>query len=318
MVLVHRSPPIATRVQPAAPQARVSVFTFGRVGVDTPTPAAAERLLSQPKRLAVLLYVLMSQRGGSLTRDQLISAFWPESDDVRASNALRQTLSFLRGCVGGDLITSVGTRGIAVSDAVECDAVSFDRLLDAGQKEDALLLYSGEFLPGFHLDGAPAFTEWLDARRRSYAQRAAKASWDLSADCEAREEFDGAAFWGKRALALSPFSESEVQRVLRLLTRVGDYAGALRAYHGLQRVLKAEFGAAPSAETSRLAAEAIGQLQASGGHAPALLGSRRAGIDRRFGERRTALVQWTGVERRVQPDRRQTERRSGEDRRAVR
>ncbi len=295
-----------------------TVYTLGRLGFAGPTGADSARLLSQPKRVAVLLYVLLSQRGGSMTRDQLIGTFWPESDSPRARNALRQSLSFLRTCLGDRAVVNVGTHGVAVADSVACDAVQFESLLDAGRREDALGLYSGELLPGFHGGGSSAFGDWLDAKRAHLTRRAAKASWDLSAECEQRGELSGAAFWGKRALALSPFSESEVQRLLRLLTRVGDFAGALRAYQGLRHSLATEFGSQPTAETTRIAADVRQRLEAEGQHVPALLGTRRSGVERRVAARRRGRGSWKGVERRVNADRRSGERRSGEDRRTMR
>lgn len=262
--------------------------------------------------------MLMSQRGGSTSRDQIIGTFWPESDSARARNALRQSLSFLRGCLGDDALVGVGSHGVAVADSVACDAVQFETLLDANRKEAALSLYGGELLPGFYSGGSIAFTEWLERRRHLLSQRAAKAAWDLSAECEASGDLPGAAFWGKRALALSPFSESEVQRLLRLLERTGDFAGAMRAFKGLQHALKTEFGTQPSSETAQLAAGIKQRLESEGLHMPALLGTRRSGVDRRVAERRRRRAHWAGVERRSTPDRRISARRSGLDRRAIR
>jgi DNA-binding SARP family transcriptional activator len=207
---------------------------------------------------------------------------------------------------------------VAVANSVACDALQFEALLDSNRKEEALGLYGGELLPGFHNGGSIAFTEWLERRRQHLSQRAAKAAWDLSAECEARGDLPGAAFWGKRALALSPFSESEVQRLLRLLERTGDFAGAMRAYHGLQQSLESEFGTKPSGETTQLAAGIKRRLASEGVHVPALLGTRRSGTDRRVANRRKNRAQWTGVERRSAPDRRAAARRSGLDRRAMR
>ncbi|MBA4073287.1 MAG: hypothetical protein C0497_15910 [Gemmatimonas sp.] len=294
-----------------------TVVTLGRLGFVGSREAQSARLLSQPKRVALLLYVLMSQRGGSMSRDQIIGTFWPESDSTRARNALRQSLSFLRSCLGDEAVCSIGSHGVAVAGSVGCDAVHFETLLDAQRKEEALDLYHGELLPGFH-GGGSTFTEWLDLRRQHLSQRAAKASWDLATEFEARGDLPGAAFWGKRALALSPFSESEVQRLLRILVRVSDFAGALRAFHGLQHALATEFGGQPSAETARLVADIKRQIEAEGLHVSSLLGTRRSGIDRRATSRRRGEANWTGKERRRVADRRTTERRSGLDRRELR
>ena len=301
------------QTQPAS--AKPATFiTLGRLGFVGPK-GAQSRLLRQPKRVALLLYVMMSQRGGSLSRDQIIGTFWPESDSSRARNALRQSLSFIRSCLGDGAVLSIGSHGVAVAESVECDAVQFEALLDAQRKEEALGLYRGELLPGFY-GGGSAFTEWVERRRHQLSQRAAKAAWDVSAEHEASGDLPGAAFWGKRALALSPFSESEVQRLLRLLERVGDLAGALRAYHGLQEALHSDFGVAPSAETARILASMRERLQVDAGRSSVDPSARRFVTDRRVSERRQQSLKWARRERRVTADRRGTERRTGRDRRA--
>lgn len=295
----------------------VTVVTLGRLGVEGAKGEGVTALLSQPKRLAVLLFVLISQRGGALSRDQVISLFWPESDSTRARNALRQTLSFIRACLGQEAIISVGAQGLTVASQLSCDAVQFESLLNTGRREEALQLYSGDLLPGFHVAGAGAFEEWIDHRRLHLRQRAVRAAWELSAECESHGDPAGAAFWGKRALALSPFSELEVQRLLRVLLRVGDYAGVLRAFEGLQRALHREFDVGPSDETAQLAATARDRLQSV--VAPEAIPSRarRSGVDRRVAQRRKSTGAWKGVERRKTLDRRVARRRSGFDRRAM-
>jgi DNA-binding SARP family transcriptional activator len=294
------------------------VITLGTLGVEGLDSDASSRLLSQPKRVAVLLYLLLSPRGSTVSRDRMLGVFWPESDASRARNALRQTLSFLRSCLGEDAVLGIGAHGLAIGNSIECDAVRFEELLDANRSEQALRLYRGELLTGFHLDESNEFGDWLDGRRKHLNQRAAKAAWDLSAASESAGDAEAAAFWGKRALALSPFSESEVQRLIRLLGRVGDYSGALRAFHGLQGALHTEFGARPAAETTRLAAEIREKLESEAIEAEALVSTRRAGADRRVNQRRVNTAKWTGKERRRSGERRKRQRRSGLDRRELR
>ena len=293
------------------------LVTLGTLAIERPDGSPVARLLDQPKRFAVLLYLLFSRRGGSVSRDRIVGVFWPDADTTRARNALRQTLSFIRGCLGEKAVVGVGAHGLSAGSSLDCDALRFEALLDAGRREEALELYGGEFLPGFHISGSALFAAWVDGRRLHLSQRAAKAAWDLSSEHEARGALQGAAFWGKRALALSPFSESEVQRLVQLLGRVGDYTEALRAFHGLRQSLQAEFGAVPSAETARLIAELKARYESEGQQQPALVGTRRSGLDRRMARRRVARGRWIGAERRVQHDRRMGERRSRQDRREM-
>jgi DNA-binding SARP family transcriptional activator len=51
---------------------------------------------------------------------------------------------------------------------------------------------------------------------------------------------------------LSPDDESAVRRLIRILDRRGDRAGALSAYETFRLRLAAEYGAVPSPETEAL------------------------------------------------------------------
>ncbi len=298
----------------AVPRRPPNLRLLGGLSLDGLGADHATRLFGQPKRFALLVYVLLSRSGSTLARDHLLGVFWPESTEDRARNALRQTLSFLRGCLGPDVVLGTGGQGLSVHPSFECDAVRFETLLDRGETERALGEYRGELLPGFHAKGVGDFQDWLDRRRQQLGQRAAKAAWDLSAEYEGAQDLRNAAFWGKRALALSPFSESEVQRLLRLLDRVGDGMEAMRTFQGLQRMMRAEFGMEPSRETLRLV-ERIRERLPSAPSAPSAGATRRVLADRRTTDRRVRQIAHDGPERRGPGDRRRRDRRSGRDRR---
>lgn len=234
----------------------VTLVTLGSLGLSGSNAAGAGRMRTQPKRLVVLIYLAIESRAkGPVARDQVTEVFWPDSDPSRARNALRQTLSFIRRSLGEDAVVGVGADRLAVADFVVCDAIRFEALIDSGKREEAMALFGGDFLPDAPVVDSRAFADWLDERRVHFRKCAAKAAWDLSDEAEARGDGKGAAFWGKRALSHSPFSESEVQRLIRLLNRVEDFAGAMRAYSGLQNALRKEFGATTSGETEAIVAD---------------------------------------------------------------
>jgi DNA-binding SARP family transcriptional activator len=296
----------------------LTLLTLGRLEFRGEGADGAQELLRQPKRAAVLFFILLGRRGGFTTRGELLGMFWPEAERTRGRNSLRQTLSFLREALGGRVILNRGTTAVGIEPgSLDCDAVAFEARLDEGRREEALSLYHGELLPGFHVAGADVFGAWLDGRRRHLRARAAKAAWDVSAVREALGEAGEAAFWGKRALALSPFSESEVQRLLRLLDRLGDWAGAERAYQGLRTHLMRQFGAAPAPETARIIEDLRRRAESGDLPTSTRFGTRRFSSDRRRGERRRVAMPWSGPERRSGRDRRVGDRRSGFDRREM-
>jgi len=250
-----------------------------------------------------------------------MAMFWPEKDEERARASLRQTLSFLRKCLGPEILTGRGRGELGLTgEGSWCDALAFDALVKEGRPREALDLYRGDFLDGFHFNGCRPFQEWLEARRVEARETASQAAWQVARDAEKREEPEEAAHWGKKALSLSPFSETEVQRLMGLLDRIGDRAGALRAYRGLSEMLARDFGAVPSPETEALMMRVRDRVppeakQSIAGKAPVdtrrLWGGRRTGSERR----RVQIIMY-GKDQRSGHDRRSgEERREGSDRR---
>src|ERR1051326_4645173 len=86
----------------------------------------------------------------------------------------------LRGALGSAVFERRADDEIAVNgEVLVCDAARFERLLDAGQDEDALVLYAGDLLAGFFVDGLPAFERWLEEERSRLRRRAGQAARDL-------------------------------------------------------------------------------------------------------------------------------------------
>lgn len=231
----------------------IELTTFGatelrRDGTDV------RSVLSQPKRLALLVHLRVAAAGGFVPRERLLALFWPESDDERARNALRQSLHFLRRSLGDDAIVSRTDRDIGVDPSIACDAVRFQEALDAGRLDEAVELYRGEFLPGFFVEDAPEAERWIEEQRAEFARRAAAAAWSLCEMEEARGEPGAAAIRARRALAIDPLDETGVRRTMRLLADSGARPAALEVFQEFERRLDRELDLTPDEETLRLAA----------------------------------------------------------------
>ena len=132
----------------------------------------ARSVLAQPKRFALLTYLVM-EADPTISRDQLLAVFWPDLEDGRARAALSQSLYHLRKSLGADWLENVGDHLLRVDRAqIECDALTFLDHARAGRGQDALQVYSGPFLEAFHLDDAWAFTEWASGKARELAKLA--------------------------------------------------------------------------------------------------------------------------------------------------
>ena len=212
--------------------------------------AELRSVLSQPKRLALLAYLAAASPRGYHSRDTLLALFWPELDQERARNALRQGLHYLRRALGEEVIVGRGDREVGIDPAtLWCDAAAFDEAITAGRHEDALQLYRGDLLPGLFIEEAPEAERWLEDERARHRRAAVKAAWALAAREESTGEPRAAALWARRAASFEPLDEGSFRRLLTLLERAGEPAAALEAYADFARRLKQDYGVGPSAET---------------------------------------------------------------------
>ncbi|HET7233643.1 MAG TPA: BTAD domain-containing putative transcriptional regulator [Longimicrobium sp.] len=227
---------------------------LGAVALDREGDPGPRALVAQPKRLALLVYLALARPRGPQRRDQLLARFWPGSGDERGRGALRLALHALRKALGPHVLAGSGGQEVGLAPgALWCDALEFDRAVDEGRDADALALYAGELLPGFHLSGEDEWERWLQDERARLARRALEAAGRLADAADAADDLEGALAWARRATDLDPHDEAAVRRLMVLLDAVDDGAAATRAYHDFARRLRADTGDEPLAPTRDLA-----------------------------------------------------------------
>ncbi len=212
-------------------------------------------LLKGPKRVAMLAYLAIAEPAGYHRRDSLLAMFWPEFGQQQARSSLRTILHVLRGHLGPDVVVNRGDEEVAIAPAaLSCDAVTFREAYAAGRFQAALDLYHGELLPGFFVQGSPQFEDWLSRERARLHRCAFEAAWALAAADEVEGRAASAAVHARQASALCPSDEEALGRLLRLLDRLGDRAGALTAYEQFRDRLQTELDGEPAPETDALIA----------------------------------------------------------------
>ena len=227
---------------------------FGSVSITRRDGTEVRSVLAQPKQTAVVAYLALGVRNGFHHRDKLVAVFWPDLDSDRARAALSKSVHQLRRELGEAVVMSRGDEGLALDgELFWCDALAFERLVGDDRLEEALAVYSGELLDGFHLSRAPDFERWVERERSRLREMACRACIGLADADLARGELTRAAHWAERALDISPYDEPALQRLVAALDRSGDRAGALRAYDGFAQRLASELEIEPSAETAALA-----------------------------------------------------------------
>lgn len=230
----------------------IDLRLIGTIQVRGNGPDAARAEVTQPKRLALLAYLVLAEPSGLKSRDTLLALLWPDADDGSSRHSLRNALHALRQSLGEDAIRTRGESWVGLDlDAIRCDVLEVRAHLAAGRLDEAVALYRGELMPGFHVSGAPEFDRWLEEQRADLTRAVRAAAWDHALACAGAGGAELEAV--RRAVRLDPGNEPATRRLMMLLATAGDRRSAITAYQNLVDWFARELEAEPSAETRMLA-----------------------------------------------------------------
>lgn len=233
--------------------APLELRTFGSLAVSGGSSSETADLVAQPKAMALLIYLTLARPRGLHRRDRLVGLLWPELDQERARAALRKTLHRVRQTIGYDIIVSTGAELLGIApNAIRCDALAFDAAFEEGALRQALDLCAGELLPGFFVPEARGFEDWLEGERAYYNERAVDAAWKLVERFAADRQLTNASKLARLVVRLAPADERMLRRVLTMLAKLGDRAGAVDVYTRFSARLWKDYETKPSPETQRL------------------------------------------------------------------
>jgi DNA-binding SARP family transcriptional activator len=244
-------------LDPRADAARIRLRVLGSLRIEGASADGSNPpdLVAQPKNLALLVYLVLARPHGFHRRDRLVGLLWGDLDQDHARGSLRKALQRLRQTLGPDVVVSEGAESLVVPKAaVECDAVAFYDALDTGALRQALDLYTGDLLPGFFVPGAADFEDWLEQERANARERVVQAAWKLVERFANDRELTNASQLARRVARLAPTDERMLRRVLTMLARLGDRAGAVEVYRKFAARLQSEYQTTPSRETDDLLA----------------------------------------------------------------
>jgi DNA-binding SARP family transcriptional activator len=228
----------------------IRLRTLGALDLRNSEGQELRTVLAQPKRAALLVYLALAPPRGPHRRDTLLALFWPEQDTEHARNALSQAVHFLRRSLGATLAAGNGEGlGLEWKD-FWCDAIAFEEALDAGRLSDALPLYRGDLLEGFHVGDAPEFDRWLDGERTRLGERYAKALEAAAVKREAGGDHEGAVRLWRQLAARDLYSSRVALRLMHALAAAGDPAGAIQHARVHETLLRDELGVAPDPEVA--------------------------------------------------------------------
>ena len=225
----------------------LKTFAGLSVAIDgTPGTGAAQ----QRKTLALLALLAAAGRQG-LSRDKLITALWPETDDEHGHRLLRQSCYALRRDLHAPELF-LGSLQLSLNPTeISSDVELFTRALEEHDPTRAVSLYTGPFLDGFYLNGGGDFEEWAETRRAKLAGQCRDALEELSTEATGRGEHRLAASWWRRLLELDPLSSHAALGLMTALDNAGEHAEALRLGEAYETLVRSELGADPPPELSQ-------------------------------------------------------------------
>lgn len=231
----------------------IELLLLGGVELRGLDRAQADRLLAQPKIVALLAVLALTPDGRLRRRDELVGLLWPELDQSHARTALRKALHAIRGVLGAEAIRARGDEEVGLeATRIWCDARDLVRSSEAGLALRTVELFCGELLPGFHLSGCAEFERWLDEERAELRERAAAGAWALARSLEQASQHTDAGLMARKAVRYSRDDERVLRRTITMLMRIGDRAGAVSLYDEFVTRLRREFGVDPAPETVAL------------------------------------------------------------------
>ncbi len=241
------------------------IYLTGALQVEFGKRLLRESQLGGPQGRFVLAY-LVTERKRTVTQSELAEALWPGSLPTSWTLALSAIVSKLRarfGTLGLDRTHIIGNAFPPVETWVDVEAAlagvdAAEGLVAAGKLQAAYgpsliatTILRRPFLPGD--DGT-----WANERRDALGSALVRAI-----DCRiealvANGEVELALTHAREAVRLEPYRESGYRRLMRVQAHMGERGEAVRAYHGLRKLLADELGVEPSDETTAVYREVAG------------------------------------------------------------
>jgi DNA-binding SARP family transcriptional activator len=246
----------------------IDIRVLGTLEIHGPNADAPVLGPTQPRQVALLLYLALAQPPGPQSRASLMAFLWPEADEESAGHSLRNTLYSLRRALGDRAFVARGAGYVGLDPAaIRCDALEVRRLLAEHRWNEAVAAWDGELAPGLHVSDAGEFEHWLEGQRTGLRRAVAEAAW-RSVDALERSGDAGLVAAARKAWTLEPTNEEGARRLMRFVDAAEGRTAALRVYEDLAEALRRELEAEPSAETRALAEQLRGRVDPPRSQAP--------------------------------------------------
>ena len=204
-----------------------------------------------PRPLGLLALVAAAGKQG-ITRERAVGILWADTDEDQARHALSQTLYRLKRDSGRDWFSP--SAKLRLDPSVSSDIGAFHEALAAGDLETATGLYTGAFLEGFYLPGAPEFERWVEEERDRLHHEALRALERLAVRSDESRQLPEAVRSWHRLTQLDPLSARYAMGYMRALAAVADRPRALAHANLYRETVRRELDTEPDPAVRQLEA----------------------------------------------------------------
>jgi DNA-binding SARP family transcriptional activator len=222
--------------------------------------------IERRKAMALAAYLVLAEI--PVSRDAVAALLWPDSDQERARNTLRTTLSSLTGLSAEPWLIADRSSIEVNRDAVWSDVGEFTSLLAQSRSHKhapddlcteclellpgAAALYRDDLMTGFSLSDSADFDDWQRFQQEWLRDEFGSVLRRLAQYYGDHQQFDQALPYARRWLNLDPLHEPAHRLLMRLYAANGQRNEALRQYQECVEILDRELATPPEAETTAL------------------------------------------------------------------
>jgi ATP/maltotriose-dependent transcriptional regulator MalT/DNA-binding SARP family transcriptional activator len=224
----------------------VKIYTLGRFEIlINGKPLEYSRKL--PKRVLLLLKMLIAFGSIEVPEERLIDALWPELDGDAAHNALSALVHRLRALLNDTDAIRQRSGLLAINrKLIWIDVLALEQALDGSVPARAMDLYRGDFLP------EEAGAAWTLTPRENLRAKFIGGVLHLASLHERSGDFEQAVRCYSRGIEIDELIEPFYQGLMRCYDRLDRRSEANGTYQRLRRALAVRLGSTPSASTQRL------------------------------------------------------------------
>ena len=226
--------------------------------------------LKLPRKKALALLSYLAVTNSSHARETLAGLLWPEYEEEKAHASLRSIVWSIKQTLGEEwIVTERDSLCLRKGAGLWLDVALFKQLVETpishhpqpapdlcadcfGSLQEAIELYHGDFMAGFHLPDSPKYDEWQSFESEKLRHAFDVALHQATQYLSLRGQFEAAIQFAKRRVVQNPLNEQAHQDLIQGYAGAGQRALAIRQYQECVRILRDELDITPSKETTAL------------------------------------------------------------------